>query len=120
MAKILVVDDSKTERMACAEALRAMGHVVSELENGDRIEEVLAQAPPDLIVLDVVMPNQNGFQLCRKLKKETKTKAIPIIILSSKSGEADKAWGMRQGASAYLTKPVNPAELKSAIAALGL
>ncbi len=102
---ILVVDDSPTERRLIANPLREHGYLVSTASDG---EEALARAAgeqPDLIVLDVVMPKKNGFQVCRKLKTGDETRDIKIVMLTSKDQETDRFWGMRQGADAYLTKP---------------
>jgi twitching motility two-component system response regulator PilH len=85
-------------------------------------EEALAkvkQAKPDLVLMDVVMPGQNGFQATRALSTDEATKHIPIIICSTKGQETDKVWGMRQGAKDYVVKPVKPAELLAKISALG-
>lgn len=118
MAKVLVVDDSATDRELTMSALAGSGHVISQLDAGAKVFDSVAATPPDVIVLDVVMPDANGFQVCRKLKKDDRTKAIPVILLTSKSGDADKSWGQAQGADAYLTKPVNATELRNAIKSL--
>ncbi|HSS46878.1 MAG TPA: response regulator, partial [Burkholderiales bacterium] len=74
---------------------------------------------PDLVLMDVVMPGQNGFQATRALNKDEETKNIPVIIVTSKSQETDKIWGMRQGAKDYIVKPVDQAKLLAKIRALG-
>jgi CheY-like chemotaxis protein len=79
--------------------------------SGDEARTKISQQKPSAIVLDVVLPNESGFELCRDLKDKPETKDIPIILCSTKSGEMDKFWGMKQGASAYLTKPVDVTEL---------
>jgi twitching motility two-component system response regulator PilH len=116
--RILVVDDSPTERFFLSELLVKNGYLVSMAESG---EEAVAQAKashPDLIVMDVVMPGMNGFQATRALSKEDTTKNIPVIMCTTKGQETDKVWGIRQGAKAYLVKPVNPEELLGQIKAL--
>lgn len=118
MATILIVDDSATERAAAAQTLSGAGHKVTELADGTTLLEYAASSLPDLIILDVVMPNANGFQLCRKLKREARTKEIPVLLLTGKSGEADKTWGLSQGANGYLTKPVDDSTLKSTVQSL--
>ncbi len=119
ISRILVVDDSPTERFFLSELLVRNGYLVSMADSG---EEAVAQAKasrPDLIVMDVVMPGMNGFQATRALSKEDITKNIPVIMCTSKGQETDKVWGMRQGAKAYLVKPVNADELLGQIKALG-
>ncbi|MGO9444422.1 MAG: response regulator transcription factor [Thiobacillaceae bacterium] len=118
ITRILVVDDSPTERFFLSELLVKNGYLVSMAESG---EDALAQARvshPDLIVMDVVMPGMNGFQATRALSKEDATKNIPVIMCTTKGQETDKVWGIRQGAKAYLVKPVDPDELLGQIKAL--
>ncbi len=102
---ILVVDDSPTERRLIANPLRQKGYQVSTANDGEEALERAKGEMPDLIVLDVVMPKKNGFQVCRKLKMSPGTKNIKIVMLTSKDQETDRFWGLRQGADAYLTKP---------------
>ena len=119
ISRILVVDDSPTERFFLSELLVKNGYLVSMAESG---EEAVVQAKltmPDLIVMDVVMPGMNGFQATRMITKEAGTKDIPVIICTTKGQETDKVWGVRQGAKAYLVKPIKPEELLSKIKALG-
>ena len=107
MATILVVEDTLTDQQLLCSVLRQEGHWVitaaSEKEALDRI----AQAKPDLILLDVVLPDRSGFELCRDLRDKQETKEIPIVMCSSKGSNMDKFWGMQQGAEAYLAKPVD-------------
>jgi twitching motility two-component system response regulator PilH len=117
--KILVVDDSPTERYFLTELLTKNGFSVSAAENADDAVMKLKAAAPDLILMDVVMPGQNGFQLTRQLSKEPATQAIPIIICTSKNQQTDRVWALRQGAKDFVTKPVKPDELLEKIAALG-
>lgn len=119
ISRILVVDDSPTERFFLSELLVKNGYLVSMAESG---EEAVVQAKltmPDLIVMDVVMPGMNGFQATRMIAKEDETKNIPVIICTTKGQETDKVWGMRQGAKAYLVKPIKPEDLLSKIKSLG-
>jgi twitching motility two-component system response regulator PilH len=118
ISRILVVDDSPTERFFISELLVKNGYQVSMAESG---EEAVAQAKltlPDLIVMDVVMPGMNGYQATRMISREDSTKHIPIIMCTTKGQETDKVWGLRQGARAYLVKPVKPDELLGQIKAL--
>ena len=116
--KILVVDDSKTELMFMTDLLQKNGFAVKTAENADDTFKRLAEEKPDLILMDVVMPGQNGFQLTRAIARDPKYAAIPIILCTSKNQETDRVWGMRQGARDYIVKPVNTAELMSKISAL--
>lgn len=117
--KVLVVDDSPTERHCLNEILTKAGYQVSFAMNG---EEGVAKAKsdkPDLIVMDVVMPGLNGFQACRSITQDPVTQHIPVILCTTKNQETDKIWAMRQGAKAYVTKPVDGADLLKKVAALG-
>ena len=111
MTKILIVDDSPTEMFRFKEILAKHGFEVIEATNGaDGI--TLAQAElPDLVLMDVVMPGVNGFQATRQISRGATTKHIPIVIVSTKDQATDRVWGKRQGASDYLTKPVDENQL---------
>jgi len=109
--KILVVDDSWTELTMIATPLRNQGFDVVTAVDGDEALEKVFKERPQCIVLDVVLPKQNGFQLCRKLKSLDASKHIPIILLTSKNTPLDKSWGLRQGADMYMTKPFSEDEL---------
>jgi twitching motility two-component system response regulator PilH len=117
--KVLIVDDSKTELMVLSDLLSKQGYSVRTAENADEALRRLAQEKPELILMDVVMPGQNGFQLTRAIARDPQYEDIPIILCTSKNQETDRVWGLRQGARDYVTKPVNPAELLSKIRALG-
>ena len=116
---ILVVDDSPTERHILSQLLIGGGYEVSTADSGDEGIERAKQIKPDLVLMDVVMPGTNGFQATRALAKDEATKNIPVIIVTTKDQETDKLWGMRQGAQAYITKPVDGPALLAMIAALG-
>ena len=117
--KVLVVDDSKTELMYLTDLLQKRGMQVRTAENAEEAIKRLSEDKPDLILMDVVMPGQNGFQLTRSISRNPDYADIPIIMCTSKNQETDRVWGMRQGAKGYVTKPVDPAELKAKIEALG-
>lgn len=119
ISRILVVDDSPTERFFISDLLVKNGYLVSMAENGEEGVAQAKQTIPDLIIMDVVMPGMNGFQATRALSKEDTTKDIPVILCTTKGQETDKVWGMRQGARAYLVKPVKPNDLLQQIKALG-
>ena len=116
--KVLIVDDSKTELMFLSDLLQKSGMQVRTAENADVAFKRLAEEKPDLILMDVVMPGQNGFQLTRSISRDPKYADVPIIMCTSKNQETDRVWGLRQGARGYITKPVDPAELKAKINAL--
>ncbi len=115
MAKILIADDSKTEMAFLLDALKGTGHEIVTAVDGTEAEEKVKSESFDLIILDVVMPNKNGFQVCRTLKKDPIYKDIPIILTTSKSGDSDKFWGKKQGADEYITKPYEPVEILLAV-----
>lgn len=115
MAKILIAEDSDTELAYLKEILRETKHDLSVARDGLEAEAAVKAEKFDLIILDVIMPGKNGFQVCRTLKKDPERKDIPIILLTSKSENSDKFWGMKQGADEYITKPYNPVDLLLAI-----
>ena len=116
--KILLVDDSKTELHHLSDILGKRGYKVRTAENGDEALRRLNEDTPDLILMDVVMPGQNGFQLTRSITRDPLYADVPVIMCTSKNQETDRVWGMRQGARGYITKPVDPAELQAKIDAL--
>jgi len=115
VAKILVAEDSLTDLQYIKETLTGTEHEVITAMDGDEAEEKARSEAVDLIVLDVVMPKKNGFQVCRSLKKDEKFKHIPIIMTTSKTQESDRFWGLKQGADEYITKPFEPIDLLLAI-----
>jgi twitching motility two-component system response regulator PilH len=115
--KILVVDDSKTELHHLSDLLGKRGYSVRTAENGEEAMRRLAEEKPDLILMDVVMPGQNGFQLTRSITRDPRFADVPVIMCTSKNQETDKVWGMRQGARDYIVKPVDADELVAKIKA---
>jgi len=115
--KILIVDDSKTELHHLSEILGKRGYSVRTAENGEEAMRRLGEEKPDLILMDVVMPGQNGFQLTRSITRDPRFSDVPVIMCTSKNQETDKVWGMRQGARDYIVKPVNTEELLGKIRA---
>jgi twitching motility two-component system response regulator PilH len=109
--KILVVDDSPTERRLIVSPLEGKGYLVVTASDGDEALSKARHEQPDLIVLDVILPKKNGFQVCRQLRDSPDTKNIKILMLSSKTQDSDRFWGLKQGADAYLTKPFEDADL---------
>ena len=116
--KILIVDDSPTERYYLTDILVKHGFSVSTADNGEDALLKMRAERPELILMDVVMPGANGFQVTRAIARDPELSGIPVIICSSKNQETDRIWGMRQGARDYLVKPVDPALLLGAIATL--
>ncbi len=111
MARILIVDDSPTEIHVLKTILERNGY---DTEAATSAEEGIAMAkatPPDLILMDVVMPGMNGFQATRQLSRAPETAAIPVIIVTTKDQETDRVWGLRQGAKDYITKPAQEVDL---------
>jgi twitching motility two-component system response regulator PilH len=115
MARILIVDDSPSQLMGIRRIVEKLGHEALTAEDGAAGVEVAKRELPDLILMDVVMPNLNGFQATRSISREPTTKHIPVILVTTKDQETDRMWGMRQGAKAYLTKPFSEDELAEAI-----
>ena len=116
--KILIVDDSPTERFYLTDILARAGYSVSTAVNGEEAIDKIRAERPQLILMDVVMPGANGFQVTRSIARDPELAAIPVIICSSKNQETDRIWGMRQGAKDYLVKPVDPALLLASIVSL--
>jgi twitching motility two-component system response regulator PilH len=114
---ILLVDDSKTELHFLADLLSKRGYSVRTAEDGEEAMKRLGEAKPDLILMDVVMPGQNGFQLTRAITRDSRFLDVPVIMCTSKNQETDKVWGMRQGARDYIVKPVDADELVAKIKA---
>lgn len=117
--KILIVDDSPTERYYLTDILVKNGFSVSTAENGEEALLKIKADKPQLILMDVVMPGANGFQVTRAISRDPELADVPIIICSSKNQETDRIWGLRQGARDYLVKPVDPEKLLAKIAELG-
>jgi len=116
--KILIVDDSPTERYYLTDILVKHGFSVSTADNGEDALVKMRADRPELILMDVVMPGANGFQVTRSIARDPELAAVPVIICSSKNQETDRIWGMRQGARDYFVKPVDPGQLLARIAAL--
>jgi twitching motility two-component system response regulator PilH len=111
MSTVLVVEDSVTQREMITDLLRGSGLDVTVASDGVEALEKIQGSHPDLVVLDIVMPRMNGYEVCRRLKADPKTQHVPIVMCSSKGEEFDRYWGMKQGADAYIAKPFQPTEL---------
>ena len=118
MARILIVDDSPSQLLGIRRIVEKLGHEALTAEDGAAGVEAAKREIPDLILMDVVMPNLNGFQATRSIAREDTTKHIPIVLVTTKDQDTDRVWGMRQGARAYITKPFSENELSDIITQL--
>lgn len=111
MSTVLVVEDSITQRELISDLLKGTGlNVIVAIDGQDAIDQLLLISP-DVVVLDIVMPRMNGYEVCRRIKSDPKTQNVPVVMCSSKGEEFDRYWGMKQGADAYIAKPFQPTEL---------
>ncbi|MBD8898030.1 response regulator [Rhodanobacter sp. DHG33] len=116
MADILIIDDSPTDVRVLTALLERAGHQVASVGNAEEgIERVRSTPPPALVIMDVIMPGMNGFQATRTLTRDPATAEVPIVMITTKAMETDRVWGLRQGARAFITKPVNEGELLACI-----
>jgi twitching motility two-component system response regulator PilH len=113
--KVLIVDDSPSQVKLIQGFLEHEGYRLVGINDPERVEEAIAIERPSVILLDVVMPKRNGFQVCRELKNHSDYNAIPVILVTSKNTESDKYWGQQQGADGYVTKPFTREELLRAV-----
>ena len=118
MAKILLIEDSPTDTAVLTQLLERNGHQVLACISAEDGIEAARRERPDLVLMDVVLPGMNGFQATRALARDAETAAIPVLIVSTKGMETDKAWGLRQGAKGYIVKPPVEGELVERISAL--
>jgi twitching motility two-component system response regulator PilH len=116
--KILIVDDSPTDRQFLHERLAGRGYECILAESGYEAIVKSKSDMPDLILMDVIMPGMNGYEATRAIARDDMTRHIPIIICTGKNQETDRAWGLRQGARDYMTKPINSRELLEKVAAI--
>jgi len=115
VANILIIDDSPTDVRVFTTLLERAGYKVDSVGNAEEgIERVRVQKP-DLVIMDVIMPGMNGFQATRTLTRDPETSNVPIVMITTKSMETDRVWGLRQGARAFITKPVNEKDLLACI-----
>jgi len=111
MSTVLVVEDSVTQREMIEDLLKGSGLTVKTAGDGVEALEQMQNVCPDIVVMDIVMPRMNGYELCRRIKTDPKTERVPVVMCSSKGEEFDRYWGMKQGADAYIAKPFQPQEL---------
>jgi twitching motility two-component system response regulator PilH len=113
--KVLIVDDSPAQVRLIHGLLEREGYSPIDLNDPLRVEEVIVAERPTLVLLDVVMPQRNGFQVCRELKTSADFRSIPVILVTSKDTASDRYWGEQQGADGYVTKPFTREELLRAV-----
>ena len=111
MAKVMVVDDAYSELKLMESILKSAGHEVVSYTDGETIEDRMQADQPDVLLLDIVMPRRNGYDILRALRKDTRLQKTPVILVSSKNQESDRAWGRKQGADEYLGKPFTSDQL---------
>ena len=111
MARILLIEDSPTESAVMAQLLERNGHQVMTSGSAEDGIETCRRERPDLVLMDVVLPGMNGFQATRALSRDAETKTIPVLIVSTKGMDTDRAWGLRQGAKDYIVKPPREEDL---------
>ncbi|HHA2765322.1 TPA: response regulator [Stenotrophomonas maltophilia] len=111
MARIVLIEDSPTDRAVFTQWLRRAGHEVLEADNAEDGLQLVRDQVPQLVLIDVVLPGMSGFQATRAMARDAAIKHIPVIIVSTKAMETDKAWGLRQGAADYIVKPPREDEL---------
>ncbi|MBU0655110.1 MAG: response regulator [Gammaproteobacteria bacterium] len=116
--KVLIADDSGTERLNLKQILESAGYVVITASSGNEAKALAEAQSPDLIMLDIIMEDGDGYQTCRALKRNPVTQAIPVIMVSSKSNPVDKQWAQKLGANAYIVKPYKDEDVLQQIAAL--
>lgn len=111
MKSILIVEDNATEASLLVKYLQSSGFDVLYVTTAEAAKAILEQKVFDVILTDVVLPGQSGYGFCREIKKKPKTAHVPVVICSSKAETIDQKWGLKQGASAYVSKPINQAEI---------
>lgn len=115
MLKVLIVDDSPAQVLSICRIIEQAGHKALVAHSGEQAIALACEEKPQVILMDIIMPGMNGYQATRRLSKDERTRDIPVIMVSSRDSETDRAWGMRQGARDYVTKPVNNHSLLNAI-----
>ncbi|GAC1679266.1 MAG: response regulator [Candidatus Acidiferrum sp.] len=115
LKKVLIVDDSPAQVKLMQDLLETEGYAFVGINDPKLVEETIAMEHPSIILLDVVMPERNGFQVCRELKSSAEFNSIPVILVTSKGTASDKYWGEQQGADGYVTKPFTRDELLRAV-----
>lgn len=115
MSTILIVDDLQTEREILGRIVSGMGHKAIFATDGEAAVSMAQAHKPDLVLLDVVMPQMDGFNACRRLKKDPATSAIKVVLVTRKGSESDRFWGRKQGADDHLVKPYSADQVKQVV-----
>lgn len=115
MSKVMIVDDAQADLKLMASILTTAGYDVVAYADGDEIEDRLVTERPDVLLLDVVMPKRNGYELLRRLKKDERTRGTPVVLVTCRDQDSDRLWGKRQGADEYVTKPFTSLQLLSVV-----
>ena len=115
MAKVMVVDDAYSDLALMESILKGAGHQVVSLIDGEQLEDRLTAERPDVLLLDIIMPKRNGYEILRVLRKDDRTKQTRVVLVSSKNQDSDRAWGLKQGADEYLAKPFTADQLLTAV-----
>ena len=115
MAKILLIDDSPADIRFMTEVLKGLGHTVASISDPKQAESAIEAEKPEMILLDVVMPERNGYETLRGIKRQFRDMPFKIIFVSSKGSETDVKWGLRQGASDYIIKPYTPTDVQTVL-----
>ena len=111
MGKVMVVDDALSELKVIESILKSAGHQVVSYQDGELLEDRMVEERPDVLLLDIVMPKRNGYEVLRGIRRDPRTKDTPVVFVSSKNQESDRLWGQRQGAADYLPKPFTAEQL---------
>ncbi len=115
MGKVMVVDDAYSELQVMESILKSAGHQVLSYIDGEQLEDKIIAERPDVVLLDIVMPKRNGYEILRGLRRDERTRQTRVVVVSSKNQESDRVWGLRQGADDYLPKPFSADQLLTAI-----
>ena len=115
MGKVMVVDDALADLRLIEAMLRTAGHEVVTHVDGDGVEETVLSERPDVLLLDIVMPRRNGYEILRRLKKDGRTRETPVVLVTCRNTESDRLWGARQGADAYIAKPFTRDDLLTVV-----
>jgi twitching motility two-component system response regulator PilH len=115
MGKVMVVDDADSTVTMMSTVLKSAGHTVVAYADGEELEEKIVRERPDVVLLDIVLPKRNGYDILRALKKDERTRRTPVVVVTSKNQASDRVWGLRQGADEYLAKPFTSDELLATV-----
>jgi len=115
MAKVMIVEDSRQDALLLEAIAKKRGDEAVVLSDGSEAIDRIKQVKPDVVLMDVIMGDRDGFAACRHLKQDAATRGIPVILVSARTSETDMFWGKRNGAIAYVCKPFTPVQINEAI-----